>query len=225
MDGEKNKNNSIFDVLKEKKQQSDIPKDLKDKCEKIIHSAVVATGGVGMGMAQIPVVEYTIIVPIQISMIIALGNVFNQSITKSVATAILESVMAGIGGRAVVRIFGGYIPVFGNVLSMTTAAGITKKVGWMTALHFYEQSIKQSEQDKDDRVEEIIADDNVWVDKEIEEKVEEFLSGLKEYKGNEDEVRELLRELEERVVSSEDENPFWSKYLTKLNAWYMEQEE
>ena len=70
-----------------------MPEDQKQKCHTIIHGAAVAAGGAGSGLAQVPMADSAVITPIQIGMIIALGKVFDQKITKSAANAILSGTL------------------------------------------------------------------------------------------------------------------------------------
>ena len=108
-----------------RKNKIDIPKDQMNKCNAIIHGASVAAGGVGTGLAQIPLADNTVITPIQIGMIIALGKVFDQEVSKSAATAILGSLAASFIGRGVSQVLVGWVPILGNSVNTSTAAGLT----------------------------------------------------------------------------------------------------
>ena len=46
-----------------KKDKINIPQDQKIKCNAIIHSAAVAAGGVGAGLAQVPLADNVFITP------------------------------------------------------------------------------------------------------------------------------------------------------------------
>jgi uncharacterized protein (DUF697 family) len=110
--------------------------DEKSSCHKIIHAAATTAAGVGGGMAQLPGSDNAVITPIQIGMIIALGKVFNKSITESAAFATLGTVAASTVGRAVSQFLVGWIPGFGNLLNASTAFGITETIGWAIADDF-----------------------------------------------------------------------------------------
>lgn len=104
--------------------------DQRTKCHTIIHSASIAAAAVGAGLAQLPVADNTIIVPIQVTMTIALGKIFNQHITDSVANGLVLGSAGTFFGRSVSQILICWIPVVGNVINATTAAGITEAIGW-----------------------------------------------------------------------------------------------
>ena len=108
----------------------------KIKCNAIIHSASTATAVVGGGLAQIPTSDNAVITPIQLSMTIALGKVFNVSITQSSAMATIASVSAATIGRAASQVLVGWIPGAGNVINAITAATLTESIGWLIADQF-----------------------------------------------------------------------------------------
>lgn len=105
-------------------------------CHAIIHSASVAAGGVGTGLAQIPLADTAVITPIQVAMITSLGSVFEIHITEGVAKGIIGSVAAAFVGRSVSQVLIGWIPGIGNAINTATAAGITEAVGWVAVKHF-----------------------------------------------------------------------------------------
>ena len=70
------------------------------KCHGIIHTASLAAAAVGGGLAQVPGSDNLVIVPIQITMVIALGQVFGISLTESAARAALATVATTNVGRA-----------------------------------------------------------------------------------------------------------------------------
>ena len=51
-------------------------------CRSIIHTASAAAGAVGFGLAQLPLADNAVIVPIQVTMTIALGQVFGLDFTR-----------------------------------------------------------------------------------------------------------------------------------------------
>lgn len=61
-----------------RKKKIPITKEQREKCHAVIHSASVAAGGVGAAGAQIPVADNAVIVPIQVGMIIGLGQIFGK---------------------------------------------------------------------------------------------------------------------------------------------------
>lgn len=116
--------------------------DQKEKCHLIIHSASTAAAGVGAGLAQIPLSDNAVIMPIQIAMIIGLGKVFHQNITDSAAKGLALASIGTLIGRGTVQVLLGWIPVLGNAINATTAAGITEALGWAVANNLDNGKIK-----------------------------------------------------------------------------------
>ena len=131
-----------------KKRKLDITDEQAIKCNAIIHSHSALCGGVGTGMAQIPLADNAVITPIQIAMIIELGAVFKRKISKSVAQSILSGAAASLVGRGISQVLCGWIPIAGNAINTATAAGITEAIGWMAVDKFskekyYEDSVDE----------------------------------------------------------------------------------
>ena len=112
----------------------------RKKCHGIIHSASLAAGAVGAGLAQIPCSDNAIITPIQLAMTISLGAVFGISLTKSSAEAAIASVAGATIGRSVSQVLIGWVPGLGNIINASTAAAITEALGWALAEHFAAQA-------------------------------------------------------------------------------------
>lgn len=110
--------------------------DQRQKCHVIIHTASTATAAVGAGLAQLPLTDHAVIVPIQVTMIVSLGAVFDVHVTDSVAKGIALGMAAFFVGRAASQILLGWIPVLGNAINAATAAGITEAMGWAVANKF-----------------------------------------------------------------------------------------
>lgn len=109
------------------------------KCHSIIHVSSAAAATVASGLAQLPTSDCTIIVPIQVAMVISLGSVFGIELTKSAARATLASATSTFIGRSISQFLLGWIPVLGNILNATTAAGVTEVFGWAIANDFANQ--------------------------------------------------------------------------------------
>ncbi len=105
-------------------------------CHTIIHGASASAGAVGLGLAQLPCADNAVIVPIQVSMVIALGQVFGLEFTKRTAAATAASASATLLGRAASQLGAGWIPVGGNIINAGTAVSITEILGWMLAEDF-----------------------------------------------------------------------------------------
>lgn len=126
----KNENSKV--VRKNKKKEAArimSPAQLK-KCNAAIHSAAVAAGAAGA--IPIPVADAAPITAAQITMVLTLGKIFKQSVTKSSAKAILSAAASTIIGRSAVKI----IPIVGWGISAGVAAGVTEAIGWTTAVDF-----------------------------------------------------------------------------------------
>lgn len=111
----------------------------RNKCHAIIHTASVAAAAVGGGLAQIPGSDNAVITPIQLTMTISLGKVFDINLSESAAMAAIGSVAASTIGRTVSQFLVGWIPVVGNAINASTAAGLTESMGWLLADQFSKQ--------------------------------------------------------------------------------------
>jgi len=107
------------------------------KCHGIIHSFSTGSGAVGAGLAQIPVSDSFIITPMQIMMIVALGDVFGVKLSKSAAAAMAAST-ASLFGKSASKVIA-HIPVIGNVANGVTAVSITELLGWKVVEEFSQQ--------------------------------------------------------------------------------------
>lgn len=112
----------------------------KAKCHAIIHTASTAAAGVGAGLAQVPGSDNALLTPIQLTMTIGLGKVFDINLSESAALAAIGSVAASTIGRTVSQFLVGWIPGIGNAINATTAAALTESMGWLLADQFSKQS-------------------------------------------------------------------------------------
>lgn len=115
----------------------------KIRCHAIIHAASSGAGTVGAGLAQIPVSDSALIIPIQISMVIALGTVFGIQLSSTMAESSIATAAATMTGRGISQILVGWIPVIGNIANAVTAAGITETLGWAVAADFENRTKRQ----------------------------------------------------------------------------------
>lgn len=116
-------------------------------CHGIIHSASSSAAAVGAGLAQLPLADNAVITPIQITMIISLGKVFDQSISKTIARSLLSGLVASYVGRGVAQTAIGWVPAIGNVTNAVTAATITESIGWLSVDHFYKARYLEKDSD------------------------------------------------------------------------------
>ncbi|MDR1217163.1 MAG: GTP-binding protein [Oscillospiraceae bacterium] len=126
-------------MSKSKVEMSD---EQKKKCHKIIHTATVASGAAGA--IPIPLSDTIPISAAQITMIIALGKVFDFEIGKSAVKSIIGVGLASQAGRAIVSSVLKIIPGVGSVVGAATAVAITEALGWLVADDFYRMSIGQA---------------------------------------------------------------------------------
>lgn len=115
-----------------------------DECNIAIHTASVAAAA--SGIIPLPGVDAVPISAAQITMVLALGKVFNQKITDSAAKGIIGAAASTFIGRNLIKI----IPVAGWVVSAAVAAGVTEAIGWSIAADFAKMYKKEVEDDKDD---------------------------------------------------------------------------
>lgn len=126
--------------MKGEREEHMMTDNQKAKCHAIIHSASAAAGGVGAGLAQVPGSDNLIITPIQLTMTISLGKVFDLTLGESTAKAALASAAAATVGRTASQLLIGWLPGVGNIVNATTAAGLTETIGWILAKEFDKQT-------------------------------------------------------------------------------------
>jgi len=114
------------------------------KCHVAIHTASTAAAGIGAGLAQLPGADSAALIPVQVTMVLALGNIFNIPLTDSMAKTVLSETVATMGGKiaakAATNLLVGWIPGVGNAVNASVAAGITESLGWLIAKDFDRES-------------------------------------------------------------------------------------
>lgn len=134
---------------KEKKRKIDYKKIISDKkleagnlmtseqlkkCNVAIHAAAVASGAAG-GI-PIPVADAIPISVAQVTMVIALGKIFDQTLTEGAAKGLIGAAASTLVGRSLVK----FIPIVGWGISAAVAAGVTEAIGWICATDFAKQA-------------------------------------------------------------------------------------
>ena len=103
----------------------------RQKCNKIIASAAAAAGLAGA--APIPLADTIPITAAQVGMVIALGKVFDLTISESAAKSVLSIMTAQTVGRAVfanvIKAIPGAGAIVGGVVASATAGAITTALG------------------------------------------------------------------------------------------------
>lgn len=112
------------------------------QCNIAIHTASVASGL--SGFIPVPVADAIPISAAQITMVVALGNIFNQSVSDSAAKGIIGAAASTFVGRNLIK----FIPIAGLFVSAAVAAGVTEAIGWMVATDFAKQARTEWERKK-----------------------------------------------------------------------------
>lgn len=103
-------------------------------CHAIIHSAAIACGAVAF--VPVPVADTIPITSAQVGMVVALGKVFNNKISKSDAMVLLKTLAAPLAGRSVSKIILAFVPGVGWGINGAVAFSITEILGWTVANDF-----------------------------------------------------------------------------------------
>lgn len=128
--------NKYEKIIAEKKSEAEriMTEGQVVKCNVAIHTASAAAGA--EAFIPIPCADAVPITATQVTMIIALGKIFNQKISESAAKAIVRAAASTFIGRSLVKL----IPFAGWVVSAAVAAGVTEAIGWATAVDFAKQA-------------------------------------------------------------------------------------
>ena len=154
--------NNYKNVISSKKAEAKklMTDDQVVKCNVAIHTASVAAGA--EAFIPIPGVDAVPITATQITMIIALGKIFDQKISESAAKAVIGAAASTFVGRSLVKL----IPVAGWAASAAVAAGVTEAIGWTAAVDFANQS-SRVELLETDEVDHIVPRDNIIYGEDI----------------------------------------------------------
>ncbi|MCC6806130.1 MAG: hypothetical protein IT381_01795 [Deltaproteobacteria bacterium] len=109
------------------------------KVHGVIHTATLSCGGVGAGLAQLPMADTVPITTIQLGMINAIALIHGRPLSDVAATSMLGTFTASMFGRSISQWLVGWIPGWGNTVNAATAATITQAMGW--ACHAYFQDL------------------------------------------------------------------------------------
>lgn len=119
-----------------------MPKELGKKCHIAIHTATTAAAAAGA--IPIPIADAIPITATQIGMVIALGKVFDITLSETVAKSLIGASITPQAGRTVasglLKMIPGAGTVAGGVIGASTAAAITEALGWAVADDFYRMS-------------------------------------------------------------------------------------
>ena len=124
------------------KSKVHMPKELKKRCQLVIHSATAASAAAGA--IPIPMSDAIPITAAQIGMIIALVKEFDITLSDAAAKSILGVGVTQQAGRAVasnlLKAVPGVGTVVGGFIGASTAAALTEALGWVIADDFYRMS-------------------------------------------------------------------------------------
>lgn len=124
------------------KSKTNMPKELEKKCHIAIHSATAAAATAGA--IPIPLSDTIPISAAQIAMIVALGKVFDITLSQATAKSIVGIGVTQSAGRFIFSNILKSIPgagtVVGGTVGASTAAALTEALGWVIADDFYRMS-------------------------------------------------------------------------------------
>ncbi len=109
------------------------------QCNAAIHTASVAAGA--GGAIPIPVADAIPISAAQVTMVIALGKIFDQEITSAAAKGAIAAAASTFVGRNLIKL----IPIAGWIVSAGVAAGVTEAIGWTIAVDMAKNYRKEYE--------------------------------------------------------------------------------
>uniref|UniRef100_UPI003AB25A15 YcjF family protein n=1 Tax=Eubacterium ventriosum TaxID=39496 RepID=UPI003AB25A15 len=190
----------------------------KKACTKIITTASISAGGVGAGLAQVPLADSAVITPIQIGMIVALGRVFDIRVSESAAKGIIGSVGASIVGRGTVQLVLGWVPLLGNIINTATAAGLTEAIGWIAVAHFYNLQQQDKAKYKVDGMKEGYNAASKEYEKKMHNQAEEFMKQKDLSKRNLEHLNQLIYEYEEYIKRLEKQQKDRGASTSNLSA-------
>lgn len=125
------------------RSKTKIPKNLESQCKIVIHTAT--TAATAAGAFPIPISDTIPITAAQVTMIVALGKIFDMSISESAAKSIAGVTLAQSAGRAafsgILKMIPGAGSVIGGIVGAVTASALTETLGWSLANDFYKMSI------------------------------------------------------------------------------------
>lgn len=157
--------NEYKEVISDKKKEATrmMTGEQLKSCSIAIHTASVAAGAAGV--IPVPVADAVPITGAQVTMAIALGKVFDKTLTESAAKALISAAATTFVGRALVKL----IPVAGWIASAAVAAGVTEAIGWTLAVEFaseYKKSCHNSVNTYEEVVNEVQENQNDDVDED-----------------------------------------------------------
>lgn len=187
--------NDYKNVISSKKAEANklMTDDQVVKCNVAIHTASAAAGA--EAFIPIPGVDAVPITATQITMIIALGKIFDQKISESAAKAVIGAAASTFVGRSLIKL----IPVAGWVASTAVAAGVTEAIGWTAAVDFANQASKLKQFDHIISAEDITDEEDTYESSNFN--ANEDVDGEKEHCDDTSGTKDSTDSFEEREQS------------------------
>lgn len=193
-------------AINEKKSQASrlMNKNQLTKCNLAIHSASAASAVAGA--VPIPVADAIPITTAQVSMVLALGKVFDSNITESTAKGLIGAAASTFVGRSLIKL----IPIVGWGVSAAVAAGVTEAIGWTIAVDLAKDAKRRWEEEHHIAINSTQnsaeSDSEQTEDNEVlAKKAKEFISGEKTRAEHEDEFQSLLLDIEKKNLPCDHE--------------------
>lgn len=182
------------------------------KCSILIHSA--ATSNTVVGAIPSPFSHSFQITAAQVGMVVGLGVIFKQEITKAIAEGIFKSAAAHLSNRMIT-----VIPGIGGLMSGVMAGVTTEMIGWMIAIQFakgknHPTNFDVNPCDTSDRVENEV---NGKACPSLEERAQLFINNVKDVNTSRAEYNRLVEEFEEILDDLAVNDPLRDLY-DKLTA-------
>ncbi len=193
----KNYKNTTKQKRKEAKKL--MTKNQLAKCHAIIHTAAIACGTAGA--IPIPVADAIPISGFQVTMVLSLGKVFNQTIGESSAKGLITSAASTHIGRNLVKM----IPVAGWFVSAGVAAGVTEAIGWCIAVDFAKGDYVSGYKDGCNDTSKIYKAKFTNQAREFAKQQENWAKNEQEIKRSDEETRKLLEDCLKYIQELEKE--------------------
>lgn len=125
---------------------SERDKERKEQARKIIRNASIASATAAGAVAQGAAfgMDFALLTPIVINMIIELGELFDQTVDKIVATTFAGHLIGAASGVYVAKSLLGFIPLIGNVVNAAITYPLIELIGW-TAYEIFRNGEQLSE--------------------------------------------------------------------------------
>jgi uncharacterized protein (DUF697 family) len=106
-----------------------------------IHASAAAAAGVAAGLSFLPGSDAPMLVGIQTTMILAIADELNVSMTRTAAAELALTLGATMAGRVVTRFTRLRIPRWSAPINAITAALLTEAVGWAAVRWFVDHKV------------------------------------------------------------------------------------